>query len=195
MDEILLCRAQKGDTDAFSEWIAPYETQVYRVCLHLTGNQEDAADCSQEAFIKAYRSIKSFRGDARPQTWLYRIAYNTCLDAMRKRRPQESLDAMEEDGAVFQDTSPQPYEQLEKKERMRVLQNALNALPEIYKSVLVLQLQGLSYAEIGQVVDISEGTVKSRVNRAKDKLKELIVSDRELFSASSVQVSERGRDL
>lgn len=194
MDEILLRRAQKGDKRAFEEWIGPYENGVYRVCLSLTGNPDDARDCTQEALIKAYRNIKRYRSDAKPQTWLYRIAYNASLDAMRKRRPEASFDQMQEDGATFIDSSPEPYESLEKSERLLALKRALDALEEPYKSAIVLQLQGLSYAEIGQVMDAPEGTIKSRVNRAKEKLKKIILSDRELFSDSSVLLSERGQN-
>lgn len=186
-ETFLLRRAQKGDGRAFEEWVAPYEKGVYLTCLSLTANGEDAKDCVQETMLKAYRGIGRYKGDARPQTWLYRIAYNVCMDLLRKRKPGESFEELSEAGEVFVAEGESPYERLEKKERHERLMSAIRALPEANRSALVLQLQGLSYDEIAGIMNVPEGTVKSRINRAREKIKEMLSKDGELFAFTPVK--------
>ena len=144
-NELLLARAQKGDHRAFEELMAPLERGVYFTCLRLVGDEPTAQDCAQEALVRAYKSLKSFRGDCQLSTWLYRLAYTACLDELRrqKRRPQESLEALTAAGFTPSDTALTPEKALEKKERMKALAAAIQMLPPEQREALILcQLQG-----------------------------------------------------
>lgn len=192
-EELLLSRARKGDPAAFEQLAAPLERQVYFTCLRLVSDPERAKDCAQEAMLRAFRGIRAYRGESRFATWMYKITYSACLDELRrlKRRPAESLEEMGEAGFTPADTAPTPYEALEKKERLEKLTAAIAALPPELREVLVLSnLQNRSYEEIAQITGAALGTVKSRLNRAREKLKQLLSPQRELFSSSGVQISE-----
>lgn len=193
-NELLLARAKKGDPQAFEALVTPYERQVYFTCLKLMGDPQSAEDCAQEAMLRAFRSLKQYRGESAFSTWMYKVAYSACLDAMRKqkRRPQESLDTLTEAGFTPPSHEAGPYEALEKKERLAVLRAAIAALPEDLRQTLVLsQLENLSYEEVAAMTGVALGTVKSRVNRAREKLKQILTESRELFPAGVVQLSER----
>lgn len=193
MDELLLHRAKGGDADAFEELITPHEKKIYATCLRMMGNPQDAFDCTQETMLRAYRTLASYRGEAKFETWLYRVAYNICLDALRgrKRRAAESIEALAEEGFSPVDTGKGPYEALEEKDRMTALSGAIAALPQDMREMVVLrQVQQLSYEDISEVTGLPLGTVKSRINRARLRLKELLLPQRELFSDSGVQISE-----
>ena len=190
--DLTLARAQKGDAAAFTELMAPREKRVYYTCLRLTGNAQDAQDCAQEAMLKAFRALPGYQAAASLDTWLYRICVNACLDALRRRRPQESLEEMKEGGFEPPDRGLTPYAALEKKERHEALKKALAALPEDLRTALVLfNLQGRSYEEIAQITGVALGTVKSRVSRARERLKEILGQNKELFPQSLVQPGER----
>ena len=194
MNELLLTRARKGDPQAFEELMAPLERGVYFTCLRLVGDEPTAQDCAQEAMLRAYKNLKSFRGDCRLSTWLYRIAYSVCLDEMRrqKRRPQESLEGLQDAGFTPPDRGESPVQALEKKERMKVIASAIQTLPMEMKEVLVLsQLQGKSYEEVALITGTAVGTVKSRLSRAREKLKQILSPQGELFENTGVQLNER----
>ena len=193
-NELLLARARKGDPAAFEELMTPLERGVYFTCLRLMGDAATAQDCAQEAMIRAYKNLKSFRGECQLSTWLYRIAYAACVDEMRrqKRRPQESLENLQAAGFAPPDRGDTPVNALEKKERMAALNAAIQALPPEMKEVLVLsQLQGKSYEEVALITGAAIGTVKSRLSRAREKLKQLLSPNGELFENASVQINER----
>lgn len=193
-NEILLARARKGDPAAFEELMTPLERGVYFTCLRLVGNATAAQDCAQEALVKAYKNMKSFRGECQLSTWLYRIAYTVCLDELRrqKRGPHESLENLSEAGFTPPDKGETPVSALEKKERLEKLNAAIQALPQEMREVLVLsQLRGKSYEEVAQITGSAVGTVKSRLNRAREKLKQILSPQRELFENSVVQLNER----
>lgn len=167
----------KGDINAYEQLVTQYEKSVYNLALRMTDNAEDAADMAQEAFIKAYNSLGSFRGDSKFSVWLYRIVSNICLDFLRKqsRRPAVSLSVEDDDGEDMQldvpDESMSPEIQLERKLTRESVRRGLAQLPEDYRQILLLrELQGLSYDEIAQTLDIGVGTVKSRIFRAREKL-------------------------
>lgn len=193
-DELTVARAKRGDAAAFEALVTPHERLIYFTCLKLMGNEQDAGDCAQEALIRAYRAMPTYRHESKFETWLYRIAYNVCLDALRKRKrtAAESLEALSESGYVPVDRGPTPYSALEQKERMAMLKQGIDLLPEEMRTVLVLsQLQELSYEEIAKITDSPVGTVKSRINRARLKLKEILTQHAELFSSVTVQEYER----
>ena len=193
MDELLLKKAQRGDPEAFELLMADLESLVWRVCWHYTGNREDASDCGQEAMIKIWRGLSSFRFDCAFETWVYRIAANCSLDFLRKagRIPETSLEPMKEEGFDPPDPSPGTEEQVLRKEEYAGLREAVASLPEDQRDALVLtQLEGKSYEEAARLLSVTEGTVKSRVNRARSRLREFIRRREELSFSPRVQRSE-----
>ena len=173
-----------GYVNAFEPIVKEYEKNVYNLALKMTGNPEDAADISQEAFIKAYHSLNSFRGDSKFSVWLYRIVSNLCLDFLRskKRRPAVSLSAENEDGEEVEldiaDESQSPEALLERKLTREAVRRGLDSLPEEQRQILLLrEIQGLSYDEIAAALDIEVGTVKSRIFRGRKKLCDYLIKD------------------
>ncbi len=194
MDELLLRRARRGDADAFEQLMTPLENMIWRVCWHYTGQRETASDCAQEAMIKIWRSLDSYRGDCAFESWVYRIAANCSMDAMRKQKrdKSESIEPMREVGFDPADPAPGTEEKVIAAEQRRRLREGISRLPEDQRDALVLtQLEGVSYEDAASRLGVSEGTVKSRVNRAKMKLKEWMEESGELSAAGSVQNSER----
>lgn len=193
MDELILRRAQKGDTAAFEQLITPHEQLVWRVCWHYTHHMEDARDCAQEAMVKAWRSLPQYRQDCALETWLYRIAASCCLDFLRrqKRRAAESTDALAESGFDPADPSPQPEETAIRHDEKQLLRQAVDQLPVDMRTALILSaVEGRKYEEIAQITGVAAGTVKSRINRARQKLVEILQS-REQSGVHAVQHSER----
>ena len=174
IDELTLRRAQKGDAQAFEALVTPHEQMLWRACWHYTRHQEDAADCLQETMLKAWRAIRTYRGDCSLSTWLYRIASSVCLDFLRKQKrlPEtESADELAEDGFTPADDSPTPDEAVLRAESAGNVHAAIDALPGDMRTVIILYaLQGLGYEEIAGVTQTSVGTVKSRISRARQKI-------------------------
>ena len=194
MDELLLRRAARGDTDAFEQLMTPLENMIWRVCWHYMGEREAASDCAQDAMVKIWRSLDGYRGDCAFESWIYRIAASVCLDALRKRKRDrsESIEPLKEAGFDPEDPEPGTEEKVITADRHRELRECIARLPEEQREPLVMtQLDGLSYEEAAQRLGVSEGTVKSRVNRAKAKLKEWLAESRELSPPGNVQQSER----
>ena len=181
----------RRDAAAFEALAAQHERAIYLLCLRMMGNPNDAQDCAQEAFLNAYRAFGGFRGQASGKTWLYRIAYNACLDALRKRRNDSSLEALRETGFDPADPrQPLPGELADRRELRRQIEWALTQLPEDQRAVMILRdFQQMPYEEIAQVLEISEGTVKSRLSRAREKVKKFLIS-LEQNDFSGVQTSE-----
>ena len=177
-------RVQQGDVDAFETLVTAYEKNVYNLALRMTGNREDAQDMAQEAFIKAYNSLPGFRGDSKFSVWLYRIVSNVCLDFLRrqKRRPASSLSVEDDEGEETQldvaDLSQSPEVLLEQKLTREAVRRGLDQLPEEQRQILLLrEIQGLSYEEIGQTLGLEAGTVKSRIFRARKRLCAFLLQD------------------
>ena len=175
MDEIALRRAQRGDENAFEALVTPYEEMLWRICWRYTRSTPDAQDCLQETMVKAWRALPGFRGECSLKSWLYRIAATICLDFLRKQKrlpPTDSADEMaEEEGFTPVDVSPTPDEAVIRAESADNIRAAINALPAEMRTVIILYaLQGLGYEEIAAAMDTSVGTVKSRLNRARQKI-------------------------
>ena len=171
----MLRRAQRGDSAAFEQLVTPFEGTLWRVCWRHMRHQEDAADCLQETMLKAWRMLPQYRGEGSFEGWLYRICSGVCIDHIRKRtrREADSIDAMSEDGFQMHDSAPLPHEQAEAKERQEALMQAIEQLPPDMRDALVLtQLEGRSYEDTAAITGASVGTVKSRINRARQKLVE-----------------------
>ena len=187
----------RGNINDFEKLVTAYEKNVYNIALRMVGDPEDAADMTQETFIKAYRALSGFRGDSKFSSWLYRIASNVCLDFLRSRsrHPQVSLSTVDEDDrATFElpDMRQNPEEQLMKKLGMEAVRRGLEQLPEQQRQILVLrELGGLSYAELAQTLGLEEGTVKSRIFRARKRLCALLLCDGNI-SDGAASVSGKG---
>ena len=183
-ESAVILRVQQGDANAFEALVTAYQKQVYNLALRTVGNPEDAADLSQEAFLRAYRSIGSFRGDSKFSVWLYRLTTNICIDFLRSkgRKPTVSL-TMENDDEETQeldvaDDRFDPEENFQRAELQRAVQRGLKSLPEEFRTILVLrELEGMSYAEIGEILHLEEGTVKSRLFRARSRLCDFLKQD------------------
>jgi len=196
-DEFTLRRAQKGDAQAFEALVTPHEQMLWRVCWHYTHHQEDAADCLQEAMLKAWRAIRTYRSECSLKSWLYRIAATVCLDFLRKQKrlpPTDSADEMaEEEGFTPVDASPTPDEAVIRQESADNIRAAIDALPAEMRTVIILYaLQGLGYEEIAAAMDTSLGTVKSRLNRARQKIAKFLQDGNNPLNPASI-TSEGGR--
>lgn len=189
-DKILIQRCKEGDLDSFNELVARYEKRVFNFAYRMAGNWDDANDVAQEAFIRVFNSIGTFRGDANFATWLYRIVTNVYLDERKRAKAhmQTSLEEyieLDENSVARQieDDGPTPEESVEGKERNQLLQKAIESLPEYQRMMVILyHTQCKSYEEIAQIMNLPIGTVKSRLNRARLALKEKLDPIRELFN-------------
>ena len=177
-------RVLQGDVNAFEKLVTEYEKAVYAIAQRMTGNPEDAADMTQETFIKAYNSLQSFRGDSKFSVWLYRIASNVCLDFLRSRSRKQtvSLSVEDDEGEEAQldiaDESQSPEVLLERGLTRNAVRRGLDTLPPDYRQILLLrEIQGLSYDEISTALGIDIGTVKSRIFRARKRLCTFLVED------------------
>lgn len=194
MDELLLRKAQSGDPEAFGQLMEPLEQLVWRVCWHYTGNREAAEDCGQETMIRVWRNLRDYRGECALESWIYRIAANCCMDWLRKKKRDKSvsMEPLREQGLDPADPSPGTEEQVIAGDERSRLREAITRLPDDRREALILtQLEKNSYEEAAQKLGVSEGTVKSRVNRAKVRLKEILSEGRELSPPENVQKDER----
>ena len=199
----LIARSRRGDLAAFNVLVDHYQRALYNLCLRMLASSEAAEDATQEAFIAAYRAIDRFRGGASApgrsagfRAWLFRIGVNACYDELRRRRARPALSLDEprgESGRVREIENPGPAldEIAETAELGRAIQEALSALPSDQRLAIVLcDVQGLDYAEIAQVMGVSLGTVKSRINRARLRLRAFLLSRGELLPSRFRQTSE-----
>ncbi|MBC7959541.1 MAG: sigma-70 family RNA polymerase sigma factor [Vallitaleaceae bacterium] len=190
LENKLVNRAIKGDSDAFEKIVLTYEKKVYNIAYQMFGNEQDAYDASQEVFIKLYKNIQSFKFDSSFATWLHRIAVNTCIDEYRKKKKHfqqaaYSLDEpIENDFATvhrqIEDKALSPEQQVVQNETVGEVRQAIDLLKEEHKMILILRdIRGHSYEEICEMLDCSMGTVKSRLSRARISLKNIILESRE----------------
>ena len=188
-DMLNLKRAARGDECAFEALIRPYADVTYRLCLRMMGNEEDAADMAQEAMVRAWRSLSSYKGQSRFSTWLYRVTSNVCLDELRRRKngPSESIQEMMESGFEPVDPQETPEKALDRRELRQELQRAIARLSEEQRAALVLRdVQGLPYEEIAQILDLNLNTVKSRISRARAALRQMLRENAELSAKRRV---------
>ena len=182
---LLIQKAQKGDTNAFGTLVASYEKFIFNVACKMFSNSEDASDIAQEALIKAYKNIDKFDFNSSFSTWLYRITVNACIDEMRRRKGRESIsiDAEDEESGLavqIEDTSLGAEERVIQNETVSEVRAAIDKLSEEHKTVIILRdLQDMTYEQVAQTLDLSIGTVKSRLARARKSRKDIILKDRE----------------
>jgi RNA polymerase sigma-70 factor (ECF subfamily) len=201
MDEpALIQTAQNGDLDSFNTLILHYQDRVYNTAIRILGDEDQAADAAQEAFISAFRSINSFRGGSF-KAWLMRTVTNACYDELRrqKRRPTTPLEPDTADGEEMDsprwlaDPNMTPAEKSEADELEHAIQHCLDALPTEFRTVVVMaDLQGLDYTEVASAVHVPLGTIKSRLARARLRLRECLRSFEELLP-SSFRLEEESR--
>jgi len=173
--------AQRGDVESFNELVRLFEGRVYNLCYRMLGDADSAADAAQDAFLSAFRNLRSFRGGSF-RSWMLRIATNTCYDALRvrKRRPSVSLDMEADDELAssplqIADTAESPDDFAQRRELAAAIQDGLTALPDEQRIVLILSdIQGLAYEEIAQITNSNLGTIKSRLSRGRARLREVL---------------------
>jgi RNA polymerase sigma-70 factor, ECF subfamily len=178
----LVTELQAGSETAFDWLVTHYHGPVYNLILGMLGDTADAADAAQEVFLKAFKGIRHFRQGSSLKTWLYRIAIREALNHRRwfKRHLQKnvSIDADPEEGFAqidVEDLSATPFDQLATQEIQVAVQGALQQVPEVFRSAVILRdLEGLSYEEVAEVLEVSVGTVKSRILRGRRALKEIL---------------------
>lgn len=199
MDERqVIRRVLDGDQEAFAELVTAYEKQVYNLCLRMCGNPEDARDLSQEAFVKAWRGLQFYQFEAAFSTWIYRLTSNVCIDFLRrkKREPQTMPPLQNENGEDVEpevaDSHPDPEEQLLHRERQSQIVWAMGQLEPEFRQVLTLRvIQELSYEQIAEIMELKAGTVKSRIARARWKLKKILLESGNNFGWASSEETER----
>jgi RNA polymerase sigma-70 factor, ECF subfamily len=174
-DDAQLVRATlAGDNQAFGALVERYQDRLFNTLARLTGSRHDASDLAQDAFVQALVKLDTFRGDAQFYTWLYRIAMNLSLSQRRKRRPVASVDvAKERAGEEPMDQGESPDQGLIQQERAQLVQQALLLLGDDHRQILVLrEMESCSYDQIGEILNLPIGTVRSRLFRARMQLKE-----------------------
>lgn len=188
-DSILISRSQAGDRSAFNALVEKHQTRAYQYAYRLTRNADEASDIVVEAFLRVFNALPNFKGQSSFITWLYRIMTNCYLDHRKRDKSKRnvSLEAhlQTESGELVRqviDPAATPYEQTEKDARSARIEQAVNELPEYQRAMIVMyHAEMMSYEEIATALDLPVGTVKSRLNRARLSLRDLLSRDEELF--------------
>lgn len=177
---MLVSAAQSGERDAFAQLVRRYEDQVFTMSLRMLSHREDARDLAQEIFLTVYQSLGEFRGDSLFKTWIYRVTVNRCRDELRRRRTVKhtrpgSLAGVDGTELDPPGREPTPEEGARGRETERLIADAMDRLPGDLREIVVLRdVQDLSYDEMARVLEVPVGTVRSRLNRARCQLAELL---------------------
>ncbi len=167
-DEELVRRAAGGDQTAFADLVRRHQDRVYRLCLRIMGDPDDAHDAAQDTFVSLFRKLDQFRGEAAFTTWLHRVGVNACYDILRRKKRQPLLHAVSDRDGAPPEPGPPAADHADEVVGTRDAAKALAQIPEEFRMVLVLaDVQDLPYEEIAKVLDIPVGTVKSRVHRGR----------------------------
>ena len=186
-----------GDRNAFEELLLANQKNVYNLALKMTGNEEDALDISQEAFLKAYRQLDGFRGESRFSVWLYRLTYNLCIDFIRKKPRESALSlSLQNDSDDYQLEIPDlrnlPEDTVMRQELRNSITDSMNELSPRYRDIIVMrEVTGMSYGDIAEVLKLNEGTVKSRLARARLSLAN-ILANKGTFPDGYRQIDRKG---
>lgn len=200
-EQELTARAKQGDQDAFAQLVEANQNRIYTLACRMTGNPEDGADLAQEIFLRAWRTLPSFQGESSFATWLYRLGSNLCIDFLRREKRRRSAAAVtsldDEDTAArteIPDHRFTPESELERRELRDAVGRALLKLSDEHRQVLVLrELDGLTYSEIAARLQLEEGTVKSRIARARLSLRNILLSDGNFSPPASSTISKPTR--
>jgi len=185
-DKEMVLAVREGDTTAYRGLVEKYQNRVYQMVYGMVRNQEDARDIAQDAFVKAYDNIHRFRLESSFYTWIYRIAMNLAIDNLRKHKRHgtsefdETVATRDGTGAIHElHHQDGPAKSLERKQLYARIMAALQELPEDQRQVILLrELEGLSYKEIAEIMEVPEGTIMSRLFYARKKLQKLLAEDR-----------------
>ena len=190
-----------GDKEAFEPLVTANKDQIYWLALRMLENEDDASDAAQEAFIKAYTSLGSFRRESRFSVWLYQMAKNICKDYLRRRKRHPVIhlqgeDNDNEDGEIeVPDERYSPEKLALRAENVQAVREAIAALPEDCREILVMrEIGGLSYDELGKALELESGTVKSRLNRARKKLYALLVQSGNISDDLPSEITKGGAE-
>ena len=201
-EQELVALAKQGDHNAFAQLVQDNQNKIYSLALRMTGNPEDGADLAQEAFLKAWRSLPSFQEESSFSTWLYRLTSNLCIDFLRKEKRRKaavttiSLDDDEEESPPIEvpDHRFTPETEVERRELRAAMSRALKVMSEEHRQILILrEVEGRSYTEIAELLNLEEGTVKSRIARARISLRNILQKDGNFSPPPSSNPSETKR--
>lgn len=182
-DAVLIQKSKQGDVHSFELLISKYQVYAYNIAWRMLGNEEDAKDATQETLIKVFKGLDKFKENSEFSTWLYTITVNTCRDQLRKRKKVMTLSVDDTEEKVpiqlVAEESADPAVRLEQKEVAGQLLSALGKIPEFQKTAVLLRdVYGFSYEEIGAIENCSVGTVKSRISRGRHGLRTIILNER-----------------
>lgn len=199
-EKALVQQAKAGDRNAFAALVSAYEGKIYNLALRYLGNREDAMDASQEVFLRVFRFLPGFQEESGFSTWIYRIAVNVCKDMLVKRNKRNELSLElpdDEDDYRTVEVADERYDPqaiVEQSDLRESLASAIAELPQQQREMIVLRdIQGLSYEEIGQVLCLESGTVKSRLSRARENLRKKLLQSGNIFGASPSKLSKGGK--
>lgn len=184
-EQVLVMRAQRGEQEAFRVLVERYQDKAYTLALRMVSSPEDAQDVAQEAFLSAWKALPKFRMDAKFSTWLYRLTVNAATDLLRRRQKEGQNRSLEDEETpvIVADPAPGPEERAMRGERREELRRCIGELSENHRKILLLrELSGLDYQEIGEALELTPGTVKSRLARARRELREKLLASGNYFS-------------
>lgn len=188
-----IAAAQKGDQEAFAQLVTRYEKRVFALTSRMCRNPADAEEAAQEAFLSAWQGLPFFRGDSNFSTWLYRLASNACVDILRREGRHQASSLDDEDAAIdLPDHSLSPHDEAERTELRRQIEEGLAALPPDYRQVLILrELHQQTYDEIAAILSLDIGTVKSRINRGRKRLRKILLESGNFSAPPASKESEK----
>jgi RNA polymerase sigma-70 factor (ECF subfamily) len=195
-DRDLIERARRGDRDAFGFLVVRHQDRIYTAVLRFCGDEEDARDVVQRAFINAWRRLDSFKGDSAFSTWMYRIAFNESVTFRREggRRKLVSMTGRDDEAGPEPADDRRPSDRLESEENRRKVQDALNLVdPEERKILILKELEDRSYDEIAEILEIPKGTVRSRLFRARESLREKLTVLMKAEGTSGSRIASKGQ--
>ena len=199
-EQALVRQAAEGQEHAFEQLVRRYQKGIYNLTLRMTGNADDAYDLAQETFLRAWRNLAAFQFDSAFSTWLYRIATNLCIDFLRKQKrgkviSLQSVQEQTEQELPLPDPKPGPEMLVLQKEHQAAVADALQALEPDYRMALTMRvIDGLSYQQIAEALELKEGTVKSRIARAREKMRQKLLQNGNFSPAASSIAAEGGED-
>ena len=194
-EQELIAAVLAGDADSFEPLVIEHQKKIYNLALRMTGDPDDAFDVTQDAFVRAYSSLKDFRGESAFGSWLYRLASNLCLDFLRSKKRHAVLSLSDEDGELeISDLRFSPESELERAELRDAVSRGLERLPAAARQIIVMRdVSGLSYAEIAEILGLELGTVKSRIARAREKLIGILSEDETFRARAASKKRKEGK--